>query len=372
MASSNLFFLNPLDPQLLKSRRTVKVDEKTDPRGNYFRDVTAIIHSYPFRRLKHKTQVFYAPKNDHICTRIEHVMHVASIASTICRALDLNSDLAWAIGLGHDLGHTPFGHLGERILANLSGKPFSHELYSLKTVDSLTLYGKGLNLTYAVRDGIVNHCGERFEQSLKPDFSIRVLEEICNRGCLPATWEGVVVRFSDRIAYLGRDFEDACHLKLTTPQCLPKATAEILGTNNAKMINTMVCDIIENSLKTGSIGFSDDVYDAMQQLVQFNYKNIYRNPMMTVYHDNFERILTTIYQYLLQLMKKYDRDPKAFLQEPNGLATQFADYIGKMENYYQDKDNEEIAFDYLAGMTDDYAIDCVSEIMLPKSFQIKF
>ena len=137
MSHSNLFFRNPLDASVLKARRSAKAGEGSDPRGNYFRDVTAIIHSYPFRRLKHKTQVFYAPKNDHICTRIEHVMHVASVASTICRALDLNSDLAWAIGLGHDLGHTPFGHLGEQILAELSGQPFSHELYSLKTVDSL-------------------------------------------------------------------------------------------------------------------------------------------------------------------------------------------------------------------------------------------
>lgn len=372
MASSNLFFHNPLDSALLKSRRSVKPGEKSDPRGNYFRDVTAIIHSYPFRRLKHKTQVFYAPKNDHICTRIEHVMHVASIASTICRALDLNSDLAWAIGLGHDLGHTPFGHLGERILSSLSGKKFSHELYSLKTVDCLTMYGKGLNLTYAVRDGIVNHCGERFEQSLRPDFTVHKLEEITDRGCLPATWEGIAVRFSDKIAYLGRDFEDACHLQLTTADSLPPAAARVLGTTNAQMINTMVCDIIETSLQTGEIGFSDPVYEAMQMLVRFNYEQIYRNPKMTAYHDNFERILTTIYDYLLNLMQKYGRDSARYTEEPNSLAAHFADYLQKMAEYYTGKPDDEAAFDYLAGMTDDYAIDCVSEIMLPKSFQIKF
>lgn len=372
MSHSNLFFRNPLDASVLKARRSAKAGEDSDPRGNYFRDVTAIIHSYPFRRLKHKTQVFYAPKNDHICTRIEHVMHVASVASTICRALDLNSDLAWAIGLGHDLGHTPFGHLGEQILAELSGQPFSHELYSLKTVDSLTGYGKGLNLTYAVRDGIVNHCGERFEQSLKPDFSVCRLEDLSDRSRLPATWEGVVVRFSDKIAYLGRDFEDACHLRLISAESLPPAAERVLGNNNAKMINTMVRDLIETSLKTGEIGFSDAVYEAVRHLVKFNYEHIYRNPKMTAYHDNFKRILTAVYGYLTDLLQKYGRDTQGLSGEPNLLAAHFADYLEKMSAYYEDKPETEAAFDYVAGMTDDYAIDCVSEIMLPKSFQIKF
>lgn len=372
MSSSNLFFHNPLDDALLKARSFTKDGAQNDPRGSYFRDVTAIIHSYPFRRLKHKTQVFYAPKNDHICTRIEHVMHVASVASTICRALDLDSDLAWAIGLGHDLGHTPFGHLGERILSSLSGQPFSHEIYSLKTVDKLTLYGKGLNLTYAVRDGIVNHCGERFEQSLTPDFTLRKLEDITDRGFLPATWEGVAVRFSDKIAYLGRDFEDACHLQLTSADSLPPATARVLGTTNAQMINTMVRNLIDTSLQTGAIGFSDEVYEAIQELVRFNYQNIYRNPKMTAYHDNFKRILTTIYGYLLNLGEKYGNEIARYTEEPNQLAAHYGDYLSKMAVYYDGKPHSEAAFDYLAGMTDDYAIDCVSEIMLPKSFQIKF
>ncbi|MCK5198720.1 MAG: HD domain-containing protein, partial [Spirochaetales bacterium] len=165
-------FINKLNPEDLFKRRNHRED---DFRGSYFRDTTAIIHSYPFRRLKHKTQVFFSPKNDHICTRIEHVMHVASIASAICKGLDLDSDLAWAIGLGHDLGHTPFGHAGEKIIDGIRKKSggFIHELYSLRVVDYLIQYGKGLNLTYAVRDGIVSHCGEKFEQSIYPDFSIK-------------------------------------------------------------------------------------------------------------------------------------------------------------------------------------------------------
>ena len=153
---------------------------------------------------------------------------------------------------------------------------------------------------------------------------------------------------------------------------LPPAAARVLGTTNAQMINTMVCDIIETSLQTGEIGFSDPVYEAMQMLVRFNYEQIYRNPKMTAYHDNFERILTTIYDYLLNLMQKYGRDSARYTEEPNSLAAHFADYLQKMAEYYTGKPDDEAAFDYLAGMTDDYAIDCVSEIMLPKSFQIKF
>ena len=223
-----------------------------------------------------------------------------------------------------------------------------------------------------MRDGIVNHCGERFEQSLKPDFSVCRLEDLSDRSRLPATWEGVVVRFSDKIAYLGRDFEDACHLRLISAESLPPEAERVLGNNNAKMINTMVRDLIETSLKTGEIGFSDAVYEAVRHLVKFNYEHIYRNPKMTAYHDNFKRILTAVYGYLTGLLQKYGRDTQGLSGEPNLLAAHFADYLEKMSAYYEDKPETEAAFDYVAGMTDDYAIDCVSEIMLPKSFQIKF
>ena len=188
-----------------------------DARGPYYRDTTAILHSSPFRRLKHKTQVFFAPSNDHICTRMEHVLHVASIAAAICRPLGLDSEMAWAIGLGHDLGHTPFGHVGERIISKLSeerglGK-FEHEINSLRVVDFLSNNGNGLNLTYAVRDGIVCHNGESIRVRIKPTGTVRDLEAVTEReGLIPSTAEGAVVRFSDSIAYLGRDWEDAYRL----------------------------------------------------------------------------------------------------------------------------------------------------------------
>ena len=241
----NLFFQNELSPEELRTRRVPRPEDATDLRGHYFRDTTAVVHSYPFRRMKHKTQVFFAPRNDHICTRIEHVMHVATISATICRALNLDPDLAWAIGMGHDLGHTPFGHLGEKILSRLRGVDgFRHEIYSLRVVDHLTNHGRGLNLTYAVRDGIINHCGEKFEQYLEPDHTVKDLSTITRRDRLPSTWEGVAVRMSDKIAYLGRDLEDAMQLGLVTVDDIPARGRRVLGQNNSRIIDTLVNDLI--------------------------------------------------------------------------------------------------------------------------------
>ena len=214
-------FINPLDGSLLTRRER---ERKEDIRGAYYRDTTAIIHSSPFSRLKHKTQVFFAPANDHICTRMEHVLHVASIASTICRPLGLDSELSWAIGMGHDLGHTPFGHVGERIISSLFKERglgvFQHEVNSLRVVRMLANHGRGLNLCYAVEDGIVSHCGEKFVQRIIPSGEVKDLDAISSiHGLVPSTWEGVVVRFSDSIAYLGRDWEDARRLGLLDASC---------------------------------------------------------------------------------------------------------------------------------------------------------
>ncbi|MCK5672361.1 MAG: HD domain-containing protein, partial [Spirochaetales bacterium] len=277
---NNIKFVNKLDSADLFKRRNYRDD---DFRGSYFRDTTAIIHSYPFRRLKHKTQVFFSPKNDHICTRIEHVMHVASIASAICKGLNLDSDLAWAIGLGHDLGHTPFGHVGEKIINNIrkDSGGFIHELYSLRVVDFLVQYGKGLNLTYAVRDGIVSHCGEKFEQSITPDFKVKNLEALTARTHYPSTWEGTVVRMADKISYLGRGIEDAIQLRIIKEEDIPQTGSKIVGTSNSQIINTLVDDIIKTSSNTGEIGFSDKVYEALLVLRDFNYKNIYFSPILS-------------------------------------------------------------------------------------------
>lgn len=363
---------------LLSSEELLKrVNHREDDfRGGYFRDTTAIIHSYPFRRLKHKTQVFFSPKNDHICTRIEHVMHVASVASAICKGLDLDSDLAWAIGLGHDLGHTPFGHVGEKIIDDIrkDSGGFIHELYSLRVVDYLVQYGKGLNLTYAVRDGIVSHCGEKFEQSLIPDFKVKNLEELTARNHYPSTWEGTVVRMADKISYLGRDIEDALQLRIIKVEDIPLSGSKIVGTTNSQIINTLVDDIIKTSINTGKIGFSDRIYEALLVLRDFNYKNIYFSPILSGHNKYFERILKLLFGYLNEIFDSYGHDHEAYVKENNLLAVRFSDYLGKMTNFYTNVDGgfNNLVTDYIAGMTDDYAIECVSQIMMPDRLENQF
>ncbi len=366
-------FENKLSREVLRRRLHPR---KEDERGHFFRDTTAIIHSYPFRRLKHKTQVFFSPKNDHICTRIEHVMHVASVAAAICRGLDLDTDLAWAIGLGHDLGHTPFGHVGETVMNNLKSERggFIHELYSLRVVDYLANYGKGMNLTYAVRDGIVNHCGEKFEQSIQPDFEEKELQAIDARDRYPSTWEGAVVRMADKIAYLGRDVEDAVQLKIIQKKDIPAEVVHILGSSNSEIISTLVADVIQYSKEIGSIGFSDQIYHAMKVLKEFNYKSIYLNPLLANYHRYFERILRTLYNYLQEIFYLYGFDVQDYQKEQNLMAVRYADYVKKMKEFYEEVDQsfEDMPFDYLAGMTDDYAMECASEIMIPKKMEHQF
>ncbi|MBT3274107.1 MAG: HD domain-containing protein [Spirochaetales bacterium] len=366
-------FENKLPQEELLTRRYAREE---DVRGHYFRDITALIHSYPFRRLKHKTQVFFAPKNDHICTRIEHVMHVATISATICRAFELNVDLAWAISLGHDFGHTPFGHAGEKILAEILKDEggFNHELYSLYVADNLINYGKGLNLTYAVRDGILNHCGEEFEQAIKPDFTIRDLSLVKTLEFYPCTWEGAIMRMSDKLAYLGRDLEDAISLRLVTVDDLPKKVKTVLGVTNSQIIDTLVGDIIKTSEKTGTIGFSDDFYEASIILKDFNYSRIYENPKLSTYHAYFRRIMNTLFDYLIDIFERYGFDSPAYEDEGNGLGSRFGDYLDKMRKYYDEQGTgaKKIVADYVAGMTDDFALECVNEIMVPRRFGMQF
>ena len=366
-------FHNDIDFDSLVVRKRPRQE---DHRGYFFRDITAIIHSYPFRRLKHKTQVFFSPKNDHICTRIEHVMHVATISATICKALGLDVDLVWAISLGHDFGHTPFGHVGERILSNILSDSggFNHELYSLYVVDNLINYGKGLDLTYAVRDGILNHCGETFEQAMQPDFSIRELSAVDEIANLPCTWEGVIMRMSDKVAYLGRDLEDAMSLGLIQEEEIPLEVTEVLGRTNSAIIDTLVSDIIATAEARHEIGYSDPVYRASLVLKEFNYARIYENPRLEAFHAYFDRILNTLFDYLYGLYERYGYDLPPYLEAGNSLSSRFGDYLQKMRGYY-DKIGElpkRIVGDYIAGMTDDFAIDSIQEIMVPRKFSIAF
>ena len=353
------------------TRRTRERAE--DIRGAYYRDTTAIIHSSPFSRLKHKTQVFFAPANDHICTRMEHVLHVASIASTICKAFGLDTELAWAIGMGHDLGHTPFGHVGERIISSLFQErglgSFEHEVNSLRVVRHLSNHGRGLNLTYAVQDGIVSHCGEHFLQRLSPDERVKDLDAIVTRKDLvPATWEGVAVRFSDSIAYLGRDWEDARRLGLLEG-CppLPEDVAEVLGRSNSAIINNLVMDLIENSGSSG-MGFSDRMYQAILEMSNYNYRYIYRSELLEGYTRYFTRLIRLIVGYLDELMEKYGTDRKGYDEERNMLAAGFYAHLMELKDSYLEREGnlDRLVLDYVAGMSDNFALDCANEILKPE------
>jgi len=359
---------NHIDSEILQKRNYPRVE---DIRGCFFRDLTAIIHSYPYRRLKHKTQVFFAPHNDHICTRMEHVMHVATISVTICKALGLDTDLAWAISVGHDLGHTPFGHTGEAILSKYLEKQggFCHEIYSLRVVDHLINSGKGLNLTYAVRDGIINHCGEKFEQYLEPATVPCVPEDIKSRSFYPCTWEGIAVRMSDKIAYLGRDLEDAMRLGIVKAQEIPEKVSRTLGGENSSMINTMVCDAVDNAGKKGKIGFSDPVYEAMVSLKKFNYEHIYQSQELIKYDQRIQRLIDMLWEYLSEIFARYGFDVERYEGEQTNVAAEFAGYLKKMEAFYRtEEDFSYVIPDYIAGMTDKFAIDSATELVSPRQF----
>ncbi len=361
---------NKIPAEELTSRRQPKSE---DVRGPFYRDTTAIIHSSPFRRLKHKTQVFFAPSNDHICTRMEHCLHVASIASSICRGLGLDSELAWAIGMGHDLGHTPFGHTGEKILSQAMQKanfpPFEHEVNSLRVVEFLSNQGQGLNLTYAVRDGIVCHNGEHLVKAIMPTFAVRDLSSITSRkGLLPATYEAAVVRFSDTIAYLGRDFEDACRLGLVRKEELPEEVALRLGRRNAQIIDALVVDVIEHSNEKEGICFSDELFPYVEAMIRFNYTHIYKSPMLEGYERYFSRLFSLILDYLRMLMDSYGFEEARYMDERNMLAMGFYHHLMDMKNAYEEHDGnlDRLIYDYIAGMSDNFCLDCANEILKPE------
>ncbi len=363
---------NSLSSEKLRER-TISVEN--DVRGAYFRDQTAIIHSLAFRRLKHKTQVFLAPENDHICTRIEHVLHVATIAVTICKGLNisgwqLDSEMAFAIGLGHDLGHPPFGHDGESILNKLVGKErtFIHEINSYRVVEHLSNKGKGLNLTYGVKDGIICHNGEKFEQELVPLSVAKDLSLIKNRSNIPSTFEGCIMRFADKIAYLGRDVEDAITANLIKRGDIPKRIAQNIGVTNSQVIDTLVNEIINCSKNNNKICLSNEMYELMKEFRNFNYEHIYFNESRLRSKPFAEKVLTTLYEYITNLFKKNQFDIEKYLISDFIIDREFGNYLCDMEMFYSDEEDKQIIIiDYIAGMTDLFAMKCMKEITFPPS-----
>ncbi|MDD3243290.1 MAG: HD domain-containing protein [Eubacteriales bacterium] len=353
-----------------------------DVRGPYFRDQTAIIHSTSFRRLKHKTQALFAPENDHVCTRIEHVLHVATIATTVCRGLKrsgwdwLEDDLAYAAGLGHDLGHAPFGHSGERALNGLVKESlggFRHEIQSLRMVDKLANSGTGLNLTYGVRDAILCHDGEKFEQYLDPASTLEDPWSKLRRSRQPASMEGCVVRFSDKIAYLGRDLEDALRSGLVSPADVPAQVARRLGHTNGAIINALVIDLIENSLRQGRLGFSDGCFEEVTALRDFNYQRIYRHPEILRYEKYCTVMVESLYHYFAEGLTTRGRDADQWLNSGFAPDRAFGGYLERMQPCFdaENASDARISTDYVAGMTDNYALKCYSALVLPEPLHSK-
>jgi dGTPase len=364
-------FNNPLTEDDYKERI---ISREEDIRGTFFRDQTAILHSLPFRRMKHKAQVFFSPNNDHVCTRIEHSLHVATIAETIARALGLNGEMAYAIGLGHDLGHAPFGHAGENVLSKRAKEigGFIHEIHGLRVADILGNRGIGLNLSYGVRDGIVCHCGEAPDQELEPRKEKKDLSSIKKRNMRPCSYEGCIARMSDRIAYLGRDLEDSVYGGFIKSTDIPAIVGKELGTRNGEIIDTLVVDVITTSQKTGKISLSSDCYSVLMELYNFSIERIYKHPAIERYKLYCERIIDQLFTYLMDLMGVGGWDQERYLISPVPLDNRFGRFLTTMKHVYKDgsQGNMMVVRDYIAGMTDGYALRCMREISLPD--ELKF
>ena len=322
--------LNPLASFADRSKGRLRDEppREEDVRTCYQRDVARIVHSKSFRRLMHKTQVFLQPEGDHYRTRMTHTLEVTRIARTITQALGLNEDLAEAIAMGHDLGHTPFGHAGEVALTKCLGKPFRHNEQSLRVVDVLEKDGLGLNLTYEVRNGILCHTGDPW----------------------PETLEGMVVRRSDQIAYVNHDIDDAIRAGILSNDDLPREITELLGNNHSARINTLVNDAIVTSREAGTVMLSPQVDKALKDLRSYMFEHVYRNPVAKGEERKAKDMLQRLFEY-------YYTHPEAL---PEDFHPQLS-FDGM----------ERTVCDYIAGMTDNYAVDKFTELFIPMGWQTK-
>ena len=333
-------------------------EEKDDYRTPFFRDIDRIVYSMSYTRYLDKTQVYSFKENDHISKRITHVGLVSKIARNIGRALGLNTDLIEAIALGHDIGHTPLGHTGESFLNEISlretGEYFCHNVQSMRNLHYVEKDGKGLNLSIQVLDGILCHNGEKLlqeyhtESKTKEDLLHQY--EMCYKdkkynSIFPMTLEGCVVRLSDIISYLGRDIEDAYRLGLLEDG-IPNEISTILGNTNGEIVNTIVTDVIENSMGKPYIKLSDEVFDAMNKLMEFNYKNIYYKSMSKDELEYYKNGMNIIYQVYKDALKNKDLDNEIF-----------AIFLNGQDKLYLDNTSDERKIiDFIAGMTDDFFI----------------
>ena len=311
-----------------ESRGRDRDEEPCPMRTIYQRDRDRIIHCKTFRRLKHKTQVFLAPEGDHYRTRLTHTLEVAQIARSIARALNLNEDLTEAIALGHDLGHTPFGHAGERTLNSLCPMGFAHYKQSIRVVEFLEKDGQGLNLTWEVRDGILNH----------------------RTSGNPSTLEGKAVRISDKIAYINHDIDDGIRAGILKESDIPSEYTDVLGNSTKERLNTMISDIIMNSIGKNDLVMSELVRKAMTELRKFMFESLYLNPTAKSEEAKADKLITELYRYYVANTDKLPDTYKRFI-------TEF------------DERPEQVVCDYIAGMSDQYSISKFQEIFVPKAWK---
>ncbi len=317
-------YLSPFATLSMNSKGRLRPEEQCDIRPVFQRDRDRIIHSKSFRRLKDKTQVFLTPEGDHYRTRLTHTLEVSQNARTIAKALRLNEDLAEAIALGHDLGHTPFGHAGERALNEVCPLGFEHSVQSVRTVDILEKSGMGLNLTMEVRDGILNHQ---------------------TKGT-PATLEGKIVRFSDKIAYIHHDMDDAMRAGILTEADIPKEISSVIGETTRERLNSFVHDLVTHSQGINDICMSEEVDKAMKNLRKFMFERVYNNRQAKGEEEKAEQLMVTLYEY-------YMKNTSLLPQEYQRMM-----YDGEVK--------ERVVCDYVGAMTDRFAIAKYEEIYIPK------
>lgn len=309
------------------SRGREREEEQCDIRPLFQRDRDRILHSRAFRRLKNKTQVFLTPKGDHYRTRMSHTLEVSQNARTIAKALRLNEDLVEAIALGHDLGHAPFGHAGEFVLNRLCEGGFRHNEQSVRIVEKLEQHGKGLNLTWEVRDGILNH----------------------QMSSMPSTLEGKIVRLSDKIAYISHDVDDAIRAGILCEKDIPTQYTDILGTSVRMRLNTLIHNIVTNSMGKDDIMMSQEAADAMKGLRQYMFEHLYHNPVAKGEENKAKELLEKLFAY--------------YMKHPHQMPQQFVDMIEAGEQ------KGRAVCDYIAGMTDQYAIAKFKEYFVPVQWQ---
>ena len=328
MEQRELELLSPYAAHSGHSRGRERIEEECDVRTVYQRDRDRILHCKAFRRMKDKTQVFLAPQGDHYRNRLTHTLEVSQIARTIAKALRLNEDLVEAIALGHDLGHTPFGHAGERALDEIHPGGFTHYQQSIRVVQILEKSGEGLNLTWEVRDGILNH---------------RISGN-------PSTMEGQVVRLADKLAYIHHDMDDAQRAGIITEDDIPVTLRMLLGYTTRERLNTFVHDIIESSMEKNHIEMSSEIYEAMMDLRKIMFQNVYDHPEAKKEEKKAIKMLKKLYTY--------------YIENPDEMSAEYRQLMKKGESKTQ------VVCDYLAGMTDQYSMAKFRKIYIPKAWEV--